>query len=92
MLRIKTLALAAAISAGVAFGMPVTSEATQVKAKVYVTTQSHLQKKKSKAWWARHCRVSNDIKCRRHYVRKYHYNEPYMGHRRHKSGVSITVD
>jgi hypothetical protein len=92
-LRNNTLALATAISAGVVFAMPVTSEATQVKTKVYVTgSQSNLQKKKSNAWWRRHCRVSNDVKCGRHYTRRHQYNEPYTGYRRHKSGVSITVD
>jgi len=91
--RIKTLALATAISAGVVFAVPVASEATQVKTKVYVTgSQSNLEKKKSKAWWARHCRVSNDVKCGRHYTRKHQYSEPYTGYRRNKSGVSITVD
>jgi hypothetical protein len=91
---IKSFAIAAAVSAGVVFAMPVTSEASQVKSKVHVQTgsQSNLQQKKSKTWWARHCTISNDVKCGREYTRKRQYDEPYYGHRRHKSGVSITID
>ena len=95
MFSIKALALTTAISAGVVFAMPATSEAAKVKSTVHVQTgsQSNLQKKKSASWWRRHCAVSNDVKCGRRYTRK-HSERRYYGHYkpyRHKSGVSVKV-
>jgi hypothetical protein len=51
-------------------------------------------KNKSKDWWARHCAISNDVKCRRHYTKRYRlYNEPYYGQYRpyHKPGVTLKI-
>src|SRR5262245_52462081 len=98
--------MAAAVSAGVAFAIPVTSQAMPVTSPVNITSGSANDiinvnsKKKSTAWWARHCAVSNDVKCRRHYTRSYrrHYHEPYYGHyspyryRYERPGVTIRID
>jgi len=59
---IKALAMAAAVSAGVVFAMPVTSQAMPVKSPAQIQTGNDSNivnvnhKKKSKAWRARHCR------------------------------------
>lgn len=91
MFNIKALALATAVSAGVVLAMPATSEAMKVK--VQTGSQSNLEQKKSKTWWARHCAISNDVKCGRHYTRR-HYDKYYGKYRpdHKKSGVTITVD
>jgi hypothetical protein len=93
---IKALAMATAVSAGVVFAMPVTSQAMPVKSPVQIQTESDSNivkvnnKIKSRAWWTRHCAISNDIKCRRHYTRHRMYG-PYYGRYRphHKHGITI---
>ena len=100
MFSIKALAMATAVSAGVVFAMPVTSQAMPVKSPVQIQTGSNdnivnvNNKKKSNTWWARHCRISNDVKCRRGYTRHRIYSEPYYGQYRpyHKPGVTIRID
>lgn len=105
MLGIKAMAVATAVSAGIAFTMPVTSSAMPVTSPLQIQTVSDANvinvgnKKKSRNWWARHCAVSNDVKCRRHYTRSYrhrHYDEPYYGqyrpYRHNKPGVTIRID
>ena len=93
MFSIKSLAIAAAVSAGVVFAMPVASQATTSTVKIYTGTNN---KHKSTNWWARHCAISNDVKCGRHYTRSYHHRQsgPYYGyyrpHHHHKSSVIIT--
>jgi hypothetical protein len=100
---IKALAMATAVTAGVGFAMPVTSQATPVTSPVQIQTGNDSNivnvnnKYKSKNWWARHCAISNDVKCRRNYTRLHRYrmyNEPYYGHYRpyRRSGVTITID
>jgi hypothetical protein len=94
--NIKSLAIAAAVSAGVVFAMPVSSQAMQTKSTMHVQpgSQSNLQQKKSTAWWTRHCRVSNDVKCGHHSALSSH-RQNYSGHsiyrRHHKSGVTINA-
>jgi hypothetical protein len=101
---IKSLAMAMAVSAGVVLAMPVTSRAMPVASPVQIQTGSDgnivnvNNKKKSKDWWARHCTISNDVKCRRHYTRSYRrkYDEPYYGryrpYRHDKPGVTIQIN
>jgi hypothetical protein len=96
---IKTLAMAAAVSAGVVFAVPVTIQAMPVTSPVQIQTGSdsnivNVAKKKSKAWWARHCAISNDVKCRRHYTKRRVYKEPYYGQYRpyRRPGVTIDID
>jgi len=97
---IKALAMATAVSAGVVFAMPVTTQAMPIKSPAQIQTGSDSNivnvnhKKKSKAWWARHCAISNDIKCRRSYTRYRMYNEPYYGQYRpyRRPGVTIRID
>jgi hypothetical protein len=93
MINIRSLAIAAAVSAGVVFAMPTNSQAMQVKSKAHVQigSQSNLETKKSDSWWRRHCRISNDVKCGRHYTKR--HNGPYYGyyHRHRKSGVTVKV-
>jgi hypothetical protein len=86
--NIKSLAIAAAVSASIVFAMPVTSQAKQPN---QPGSQSNLETKKSKDWWARHCRISNDVKCGYHSTLSSR-RKNYTGHsiyRRHKSGVTI---
>jgi hypothetical protein len=100
MLNIKTLAMATAVSVGVVFVVPVTSEAMPVKSPVHIQTGSESNivnvnnKKKSKRWWARHCAISNDVKCRRQYTKHRTYYGPYYGQYRsyRKPGVTIRID
>ena len=103
MFSIKTLAMATAVAASIGFAMPVTSQATPLTSPVQVQTGSDSNivnvgnKKKSKDWWARHCRISNDVKCRRDYTKRYRkrtYEEPYYGTYRpyRKPGVTIQID
>jgi hypothetical protein len=103
MFSIKALAMATAVSAGVVFAMPVASQATPQSApvKVYTTTNNNIvdvrNKKKSRNWWARHCAISNDVKCGRHYTKRRMYNEPYYGNYRpyrpyRRPGVTIDID
>src|SRR5262249_5866908 len=85
-------AIATAVSAGVVFAMPVTSQAApmaspvQIKAVADSNVINVKHKNKSNDWWSRHCAVSNDVKCRRNYSRNYRhyrdrmYDEPYYGH------------
>jgi len=90
---IKALAIAAAVSAGVVFAMPATSQAASATVKIHTDANSHF-KNKSASWVKRHCMVSNDVKCGRHYVRSHnrqHYYGYYRPHRHHKSGVSVQV-
>jgi hypothetical protein len=99
---IKALAMATAVSAGVAFAMPITSQAMPVTSPTQIQTGSDSNivsvnhKKKSKSWWARHCAISNDVKCGRHYTRSYRrkYYEPYYGQYRpyRQPGVTIRID
>jgi hypothetical protein len=94
--------MATAVAAGVGFAMPVTGHATPVTSPVQIQTGSDSNivnvnnKKKSKDWWARHCAISNDVKCRRHYTKQRYrlYNEPYYGQYRpyRKPGVTIRID
>jgi hypothetical protein len=85
--------------------MPVASQATPVASPLQIqsASDSHIvdvnNKKKSRNWRARHCAISNDVKCRRDYTRSYrhrHYHEPYYGHyrpyRHNKPGVTIRID
>ena len=103
MFSIKTLAVATAVSAGVVLAMPVASQAMPVTSPVQLQAASDSNivnvsnKKKSKDWWARHCRISNDVKCRRDYTKRYRYrsyDEPYYGKYRpyRKPGVTIQID
>ena len=95
MFNIKALALATAVSAGVVFAMPIAGPASAASVKVHVGVNN---KHKSTNWWARHCAVSNDVKCGHHYTRFYHHrhDRTYYGHyrpyRHHRSGVSINVN
>jgi hypothetical protein len=97
---IKALAMATAVSAGVVLAMPVASQAMPQSApmKVDTATNSNIvnvgnRKKKSSAWWRRHCAISNDVKCRRHYTKRRIYNEPYYGYRPYRRpGVTIEID
>jgi hypothetical protein len=101
---IKALATATAVAAAVGFAMPVMSQAAPVASPIQIQTggDSNLlnvsNKKKSKRWWARHCAISNDVKCRRHYTRSYRrkYQEPYYGnyrpYRDDRPGVIIRID
>jgi hypothetical protein len=59
---IKALAIAAAVSAGVVFAMPATSQAASATVKIHTDANSHF-KNKSASWVKRHCMVSNDVKC-----------------------------
>jgi hypothetical protein len=103
--NIKTLAMAAAVSAGVVLAAPVASQAMPVTSPVHVKTGSDSgiinvnNKNKSRDWWRRHCQISNDVKCPGNYTRSYrrHHSERYYGHYRpyrhhHRSGVTIKVD
>lgn len=102
MFSIKALAMATAVSAGVVFAIPVTSQAMPVTSPVQIQTGSDSNivnvsnKKKSKKWWSRHCAISNDVKCRRHYTRSRKYDGRYYGHYRpyrdDKPGVTIRID
>ena len=104
MFSIKTLAMATAVSAGVVFAMPVTSQAMPVTSPVQIQTGSDSNivnvnnKKKSNNWWARHCAISNDVKCRRHHTTQRYrsYQEPYYGqyrpYRHDKPGVTIQIN
>ncbi|WP_162918580.1 hypothetical protein [Taklimakanibacter deserti] len=102
MFSIKALAIGTAVAASVGFAMPVASQAAPVAAPVQIQTNSdsHIvnigNKKKSKRWWSRHCRVSNDVKCGRYYTKKRYrsYKEPYYGQYRpyRKPGVTIQID
>ncbi len=104
MFSIKALAMATAVSAGVIFALPVTSQATPVTSPVQIHTGSDNNiinvnnKKKSKNWWARHCAISNDVKCGRRYTRSYRrkYNDTYYGryrpYRYDRPGVTINID
>lgn len=92
MFSIKTFAMAAAVSAGVIFAMPVTSQAMTSSMKAHTSTSADVHfKNQSDSWRTRHCRISNDVKCGRHYVRRHHHG-PYYGYykyRPHKTGVTI---
>jgi hypothetical protein len=108
--NIKTLAMATAVSVGVVFAMPVASQAMPVSSPVQIQTASdsnilnvknkHVNNNnKSSNWWARHCAISNDVKCGRHYTRSYrhrNYDGPYYGqyrpYRHQNSGVTIQFD
>jgi hypothetical protein len=91
---IKALALATAVSAGVVFAMPATSQATSATVKVHTSVGVN---HKSGNWWTRHCMISNDVKCGHHYSRfdrhhrYYGHYRPYYRHH-HKSGVNIQVN
>jgi hypothetical protein len=86
---IKSLAMAAAVSVGVIFAMPVASQATTASVKIHTGNSDNVSfKNKSNSWIARHCAISNDVKCRHHYTRRHHHG-PYYGH--YKSGVTVKV-
>jgi hypothetical protein len=101
---IKTLAMATAVSAGFVFAMPVASQAMPVTSPAQIKSVSDSNivnvnhRKKSSNWWARHCRISNDVKCRRSYTRSYrrHYNQRYYGYSRpyryNDPGITIRID
>jgi hypothetical protein len=92
--------MATAVAAGVGFAMPVTSHATPVMSPVQIQTGSDSNivnvnnKNKSNNWWARHCAISHDVKCGRHYTKRRVYNEPYYGQYRphHKPGVNLYIN
>ena len=87
MLSIKTLAMATALSAGVVFAMPVSSQAMPVSSpvKVHAVNDGNIVNvNHRKHWkrWVRYCGY-NDWRCRRHHhyaYRYYYYEEPYYGY------------
>jgi hypothetical protein len=87
-LNIKTLAMATAVSAGVVFAMPVSSQAMPVSSPVKIQTVNdgnivNVNHKKHWKRWARYCRYHpGNWRCQsRHYARyRYYYNEPYYGY------------
>jgi hypothetical protein len=97
---IKALTIATAVSAGVVFGIPTTSQAGPLASPLQLQTGTDSNivdvgnRKKSKRWWARHCARSNDVKCGRHYTKRRIYNEPYYGQYRpyRRPGVTIQID
>lgn len=101
MFNIKAMAIATAVSAGVVFATPVASQAMPVTspAKIQTSGDSNVitvrNKKKSKNWWARHCAISNDVKCGRTYSRHYrrYYDDRYYGYYRpyRRPGVTIQI-
>jgi hypothetical protein len=99
-LSIKTLAMAAAISAGVVFAMPVSSQAMPVSSPVKVQTaeDGNIVDVRYYRHWrrvARYCRYNDDWRCYRHhrYARyRYYYDEPYYGYYRpryYRPGVGL---
>ena len=95
MFNIKTLAMATAVSAGVVFAMPVTSQATPQSApvKVHTATNDNVVSVRHRTGkWARYCRYHmGDSRCNRrvysrHYRHRYYdepnygYDEPYYGY------------
>ena len=88
-LSIKTLAMATAISAGVVFAMPVSSQAMPVSspAKIQAVNDGNIVNVNHRRHWSRwawYCRHHNDWRCygHHHYARyRYHYyDEPYYGY------------
>jgi hypothetical protein len=94
--NIKTLAMAAAVSAGVVFAVPATSQAMPASSPVKIqgiqdsniVTVNHKKRWKR---WARYCRYSDDWRCYRghrysryyrHRYYNYDYDEPYYGYYR----------
>jgi hypothetical protein len=97
---IKALTIATAVSAGIVFAIPTTSQAGPLTTPLQLQTGTDSNivdvgnRKKSKRWWARHCARSNDVKCGRHYTKRRIYNEPYYGQYRpyRRPGVTIQID
>ncbi len=89
MFSIKAWAIAMAVSAGVVLAVPVTSQAMTSSVKIN-TGVSVNNKHKSTSWWARHCAISNDVKCRHRYTRSYRHHHYYGYYRRHhRLGVTV---
>ena len=92
MFSIKALATAAAVSASVIFAMPIGSQAMTASVKVHNSANINF-KNKSNSWIARHCAISNDIKCRRLHITRRKHHGPYYGQYRlhHKAGVTFKM-
>ena len=92
MFSIKTLAMAAAVSAGVVFVLPVPSQAMPVSSpvKIHAVKDGNIvDVNHKKRWkrWARYCRYADDWRCySRHRQARYRYYyddryyEPYYGY------------
>jgi len=91
MFSIKTLAMAAAVSAGVVFVMPVASQAMPTSSPVKIQTVNNgnivdVNHRNRHKRWARYCRYSDDWRCySRHRQARYRYyddrfEEPYYGY------------
>ena len=94
MFTIKSLAMAAAVSAGVIFAMPIGSQAMTASVKVHTGNSANVDfKNKSNSWVARHCRISNDVKCRRLHITHRMHKGPYYGQYRphHKPSATVKV-
>jgi hypothetical protein len=99
--NIKTLALASAVSAGVLFAMPATSQAVPQSAPIQVDMAKNGNlvevRHKSSKRWARYCaRNWDDRRCnhRKRYVKRYrYYDEPYYGYYRpYRPGIGLHFD
>jgi hypothetical protein len=101
-LSIRTLAMTAAVSAGVVFAMPMTSQAMPQSSPVKIDTVKNsnvVDVKHKKRWkkWAKYCAYVDDWRCyRRHrHARIYRYRyyepyyEPYYGYYRPYYGPGI---
>lgn len=95
MFNIKALVMATAVSAGVVFAMPVTSQAMpqSAPAQIDVAKNGNIvdvrHKKGHKKYSSRYCRYDDDGRCykrhrySRYYRHRYHqYDEPYYGYYR----------
>lgn len=108
MFRIKTLAMAAAVSAGVVFAMPVASQAMPASSPVKIQAVNDgnivdVRHRNRHNRLARYCRYSDDWRCyKRHrqarYYHRYRYydDEPYYGYyrpyRRPGVGLYLGID
>jgi hypothetical protein len=88
-LSIKTLAMATAVSAGVVFAMPVSSQAMPMSSPVKIQAVNDgnivtVNHKKHWKKWAWYCRHHDDWRCYRHHRRyaryRLYYDEPYYGY------------
>jgi hypothetical protein len=86
MFNIKTLVMAAAVSAGIALAMPAAGQAMPASAPVKIQAVKDgniLDINHRRHWkrWAYYCGYSDDWRCYRHhhrrYARYYHYYDPY---------------
>src|SRR5262245_51485269 len=100
MFRIKALAMATAVSAGVLLAMPVASQAMPQSAPVKVdsaTNNNIVNVRHRTKKWARYCRYNmGDRRCNhrmygRYYPYRYrYYNEPYYGYYRSRGrGLNV---